>query len=50
MPDFLWTARGDIPPAGDAAFEALLAGKLPPEDAADGLRPLDRLVVEPGGQ
>ena len=40
MPDFLWTARGDIPPAGDAAFEALLAGKLPPEDAADGLRPL----------
>jgi hypothetical protein len=40
MPNVPWTARGDIPPAGDAAFEALLAGKLPPEDAADGLRPL----------
>ena len=63
MPDFLWTARGDIPPAGDAAFEALLAGKLPPEDAADGLRPLadaiaaltmppvaSEIVAEPGAR
>jgi hypothetical protein len=40
MPNFPWSARGDVPPAGDAAFEALLAGKLPPEDAAVGLRPL----------
>jgi hypothetical protein len=63
MPDFLWTARGDIPPAGDAAFEALLAGKLAPEDAADGLRPLadaiaaltmppvpSEIVAEPGAR
>ena len=63
MPDFLWAARGDIPPAGDAAFEALLAGKLPPEDAADGLRPLadaiaaltmppvpSEIVAEPGAR
>lgn len=63
MPDFLWTARGDIPPAEDAAFEALLAGKLPPQDAADGLRPLadaiaaltmppvpSEIVAEPGAR
>lgn len=40
MPNFPSPARGDVPPAGDAAFEALLAGKLPPEDVAANLRPL----------
>jgi hypothetical protein len=45
MPNFPWSARGDGPPAGDAAFEALLAGKLPPEDAAGGLRPLAEAIA-----
>jgi hypothetical protein len=40
MPNFPRSARGDVPPDGDAAFEALLAGKLRPEEAAVGLRPL----------
>ena len=40
MPNFPRSAQGEVPPAGDAAFEALLAGKLPPENAAGGLRPL----------
>ena len=45
MPDFLWTASGDISPAGDVAVEALLTGKLRPEDAADGLRPLAEAIA-----
>jgi hypothetical protein len=45
MPNFPWSAPGDAAPAGDAAVEALLAGKLPPEDAAGGLRPLADAVA-----
>ena len=45
MPDFLWTASGDISPAGDVAVEALLTGKLPPENAADDLRPLAEAIA-----
>jgi hypothetical protein len=45
MPNFPWSARGDVPPARDAAFEALLAGSLPPEDAPGGLRPLAEVIA-----
>jgi hypothetical protein len=45
MPNFPWSARGGAAPAGDAALEALLAGKLPPEDAAGGLGPLADAVA-----
>ncbi|HEY4465667.1 MAG TPA: hypothetical protein VGN41_23610 [Streptosporangiaceae bacterium] len=40
MPLYPWSSRGDVPPVGDPAFDALLAGKVRPEDAADGLRPV----------
>lgn len=45
MPNFPQSARGDVPPDGDPAFEALLAGKLRPEEAAVGLRPLADAVA-----
>jgi hypothetical protein len=45
MPNFPRSARGDVPPLGDAAFEALLAGNLPPEQAADGLRPVAEVIA-----
>jgi hypothetical protein len=35
----------DIPPIGDAAVEALLAGSLPPADAAAELRPLAEAIA-----
>lgn len=37
MPTFPPPAHGDIPPAGDPAYDALLARTLPPEDAPTGL-------------
>jgi hypothetical protein len=45
MPIFAWPARGDVPPAGDPAFDALLTGKLLPEDAAEGLRPVTEAIA-----
>jgi hypothetical protein len=45
MPIFPWSARGDVPPAGDPAFDALLAGNLLPEDTADGLRPAAEAIA-----
>ena len=45
MPIFSWPARGDVPPAGDPAFDALLAGNLLPGDAADGLRPVAEAIA-----
>ena len=39
MPN-LRSPGSDVPPIGDAAYEALLAGNLPPGDADAGLRPL----------
>jgi hypothetical protein len=40
MPTFPRTAHGEIPPAGDPAYDALLARTLAPEDAPAGLRPV----------
>ena len=45
MPIFLWSSRGDVPPVGDPAFDALLTGNLPPEDTAEGLRPVAEAIV-----
>jgi hypothetical protein len=45
MPILPWPARGDVPPAGDPAFDALLAGNLLPEGAADGLRPVAEAIA-----
>jgi hypothetical protein len=45
MPIFAWPARGDVTPAGDPAFDALLTGKLLPEDAAEGLRPAAEAIA-----
>jgi PT repeat len=45
MPIFPWPARGDVPPAGDPAFDALLSGHLLPEDAAEGLRPVAEAIA-----
>ena len=36
---------GGIPPIGDAAYEALLGGHLPPADAEEGLRPLAEAIA-----
>ena len=36
---------GGVPPIGDTAWEALLAGGLPPADAEEGLRPLAEAVA-----
>jgi hypothetical protein len=45
MPIFLWSSRGVVPPVGDPAFDALLTGNLPPEDTADGLRPVAEAIA-----
>jgi hypothetical protein len=45
MPIFPWSAPGDVPPIGDAAFDALLAGALPPGAAATGLRPVAEMIA-----
>ncbi len=45
MPIFPWSARGDVPPIGDPACDALLAGNLLPGDAADGLRPVAEAIA-----
>jgi hypothetical protein len=45
MPIFLWSARGDVPPVGDPAFDALLAGNLLPGDTSEGLRPVAEAIA-----
>ena len=45
MPNSPGSARGGVPPVGDAAYEALLAGSLLPADADEGLRPLAEAVA-----
>ena len=45
MPNSPGIARGGVPPVGDAAYEALLAGSLLPADADEGLRPLAEAVA-----
>jgi len=45
MPIFPWPVRGDVPPVGDPACDALLAGNLLPGDAADGLRPVAEAIA-----
>jgi hypothetical protein len=49
MPIFPWPARGDVPPIGDPAFDALLAGTLRPQDAAEGLRPVAEVIAALNG-
>jgi hypothetical protein len=46
MPIFLWSGPGDVPAVGDPAFEALLAGKPLPEDAAGGLHTAAEIIAE----
>jgi hypothetical protein len=45
MPIFPWSSRGEVPPVGDPAFDALLAGNLLPEDTAEGLRPVAEAIA-----
>jgi uncharacterized membrane protein YgcG len=45
MPIFPWSSRGDVPPVGDPAFDALLAGHLRPGDTAEGLRPVAEAIA-----
>jgi hypothetical protein len=45
MPIFPWSGRGGVPPVGDPVFDALLTGNLPPQDAADGLRPVAETIT-----
>ncbi len=45
MPIFPWPARGDVPPAGDPAYDALLTENMLPEDAAEGLRPVAEAIA-----
>jgi hypothetical protein len=45
MPIFPWSGRGGVPPVGDPVFDAMLAGKLPPEDTADRLRPVAETIT-----
>lgn len=45
MPNSPGSPRGGVPPVGDAAYEALLAGSLLPADADEGLRPLAEAVA-----
>lgn len=45
MPIFPWSARGDVPPVGDPAFDALLAGNLLSEDTAGGLRLVAEVIA-----
>jgi len=49
MPIFTWSARGDVPPVGDPAFDALLAGNLLAEDTAQGLRPVAEAIAALNG-
>jgi hypothetical protein len=49
MPTFPWPAHSDVPPVGDAAFDALLAGELLPGDAAGALRPVAEAVAALSG-
>ena len=49
MPNFPWPARSDVPPVGDAAFDALLAGELLPESAPGGLRPVAEAIAALSG-
>jgi hypothetical protein len=49
MPIFPWPARSDVPPVGDAAFDALLAGELLPESAPGGLRPVAEAIAALSG-
>jgi hypothetical protein len=49
MPIFTWSARGDVPPIGDPAFDALLAGNLLAEDTAEGLRPVAEAIAALNG-
>jgi len=44
MPNIPWPARGDVPPVGDPAYDALLDGTLPPEDAG-GVRPVAEVLA-----
>ncbi len=45
MPIFPWSSRGDVPPVGDPAFDALLAGDLAPGNTAEGLRPVAEAIA-----
>ncbi len=45
MRNLPWVPPGGGAPVGDAACEALLAGRLPPADAEAGLRPLAEAVA-----
>lgn len=45
MPIFPWPGRAGVPPVGDPAFDALLVGNLPPQDAAGGLRPVAETIT-----
>jgi hypothetical protein len=45
MPNYLSPPQGAIPPAGDAAFEALLAGNLPPAEAPAELHSLAEAIA-----
>lgn len=45
MPNLPSPSRGDVPPAGDAAYEALLGGSPLPADADEGLRPLAAAIA-----
>jgi hypothetical protein len=49
MPVFTWSARGDVPPVGDPAFDALLAGNLLAQDTAEGLRPVAEAIAALNG-
>ena len=49
MPIFTWSARGDVPPVGDPAFDALLAGNLLAQDTAEGLRPVAEAIAALNG-
>ena len=40
MPISLTPGRGDVPPVGDPAFDALLARALRPEEAVASLQPV----------
>ena len=45
MPVFSWSPHGGVPPVGDPAFDALLAGDPLPEGAAGGLRPAAEMIA-----
>jgi hypothetical protein len=45
MPIFPWSRQGGVPPVGDPAFDALLTGNLPPDEAPDGLRSVAEAIA-----